>query len=107
MLPLLQTTHLPCSYSQELPSLMSKHVLAALAHDAEASTSSRNRFHAGVSRQAQKRAVVGLQLHHAAAAGNNLQQTVAGRTFRIRFERRRAIGSESQELAVARLPANA
>ena len=86
---------------------MSEHVFAAFAHHAEARAPSRNSFHAGVPRKAEKRAVVGLQLHHAAAAGNNLKQTVAGRTFRIRFERRRAIGSESQELAVARLPANA
>ena len=86
---------------------MREHVLPAGAGHAEACAPRRNRLHAAVPRQAQKRAVVGLQLHHAAAAGNNLKQTVAGRTFRIRFERRRAISSESQELAVARLSANA
>ena len=105
MLPLLQTTHLPCRYSQELSALMSKHVLAALAHHAEASAASRNSFHAGVSSEAEKRPVVGLQLDHAAAARHNLQQAVAGRAFRVRFERRSAIGSETQELPVSRLPA--
>ncbi len=92
--------------AQELPALVSKHVLAALARHAEAGSPSRHRFHAGVARQAEIRAVVRLQLHHAAATGNNLQQAIAGWTFRVRLEGSRAIGGEAQELPVARLPAN-
>ena len=106
LLPLLQTANLTATRTQELSALMGEDELAARAHHAEACAPSGHRFHAAVPRQAQKCAVIGLQLDHAAAAAaHNLQQAVAGGAFRIRLERRCAVGCKSQELPVARLPA--
>ena len=105
LLPLLQAANLAASNTKKLATLVREHVLAPFALHTEPRAPSRNSFHAGVSRKAEKRPVVSLQLDHAAAARHNLQQAVAGRAFRVRFERRSAIDGEPQELPVPRLPA--
>ena len=87
VLPLLHTTHLPPSNAKNLAAFMGEHVFAAFAHHAEARAPSRNSFHAGVPRKAEKCAVVGLQLHQAAASTrHNLKQAVPRRAFGIRLD---------------------
>ena len=105
LLPLLQAANLAASNTKKLATLVREHVLAPFALHTEPRAPSRNSFHAGVSSQAQKCAVVGLQLDAPAAVGHSLQQAVAGRAFWIHLERCSAVDGKPQELPVARLPA--
>ena len=60
LLPLLQAANLAASNTKKLATLVREHVLAPFALHTEPRAPSRNSFHAGVSSQAQKCAVVGL-----------------------------------------------
>ena len=73
LLPLLQAANLAASNTKKLATLVREHVLAPFALHTEPRAPSRNSFHAGVSSQAQKCAVVGLQLDAPAAVGHSLQ----------------------------------
>ena len=85
---MVDTTDLPFSDTQELAALVREHVLPACALHLKPSSPGRYSLHAAVSSQAQKRAMVGLQLHEtpAATTGHNLEQAVAGGAFRVHLE---------------------